>query len=353
MKTLTTSAGAVIACLTIGIAGCASTPPSELRNARSAYQNLAQSPAAAVAPTEVYEAKRSLDIAERGFAEDGDEPQVRDLAYVAERKAVIASSRANTAIAMQAKQVALQEADQIRQKQAMASREQLGQTKEQLSMTQAQLESERQARIAAERRTANAVIKIQGLTSKEDARGLVLTISGEVVFASGKSELLPAARKRLDDVAMALKDDPRPIVIVGHTDSRGDDEMNMRLSERRADAVRQYLTMHGIREDRVVAQGAGETQPVADNKSAEGRANNRRVELILQGPNQAEAMPGAGQQKSRTDQGMQQPSTDHKKHQDMQKPGGTKQKPAKPDTTQPGTGGTMQQPDTNQPQPKP
>ena len=301
MKTLSLTAGAMLLGL---VAGCASQPPVELKNARAAYQDAINSPAATYAPTDVYEAKKSLQRAEDYFRNEGDEPETRDLAYVAERMAIIAKSKGNNVIALNEKQQALNDLQQWRQQQAVAARQQLGQTKEQLAQSQQQLESERQARVAAEQRTADALTRMKGMTAKQDQRGLVLTLSGQVLFASGKSEMLPTAQKRLDDVIAALKDDPRSITIVGHTDSVGSDEKNMMLSQRRADAVRTYLTTHGIPEDRVTAQGMGETQPIADNKTAEGRANNRRVEIILNGSasTQGTPMPGSGQDNTNQNQ---------------------------------------------------
>jgi outer membrane protein OmpA-like peptidoglycan-associated protein len=229
----------------------------------------------------VYEAKKSLDIAERAFSEEGDAPETRDLAYVAERKAEIARSRCNTALAVQQQHEATAEVQRIQQQNQMAMTQQLGQTKEQLQMTQQQLESERQARAAAEKNTQEALSKIQGLQTKEDQRGLVLTLSGSVLFASGKSTLLPPAQKSLADVAKALKEEKRTITIVGHTDAVGDEQKNEVLSQKRADAVRTYLTTHGVPAEQIQSEGVGEAQPIADNKTPTGRANNRRVEIIL------------------------------------------------------------------------
>ena len=92
--------------------------------------------------------------------------------------------------------------------------------------------------------------------------------------------------------ARALKEDGRSITIIGHTDSAGSDAANQKLSEARAEAVRTYLVSQGIPADHVKSEGAGESQPVADNKTPEGRANNRRVEIILQNP-AAPAAPAA------------------------------------------------------------
>lgn len=294
MKTLSLTAGAVILGL---VAGCASQPPVELKNARAAYQDAVDSPGASMAATDVYEAKKSLQRAEDYFKNEGDEPETRDLAYVAERMAIIAKSKGNNIILLNEKQQALNDLEQWKAQQALASRQQLGQAKDQLAQSQQQLESERQARVAAEQRTADALTKLRGMNAKQDQRGLVLTLTGGVLFATGKSELLPGAQKKLDDVIAALKDDPRSITVVGHTDSVGDEEKNMQLSQKRAEAVRRYITTHGVPEDRVTAQGMGATQPIADNKSADGRANNRRVEIILNGSanTQSTPMPGGGQ----------------------------------------------------------
>ncbi len=83
-------------------------------------------------------------------------------------------------------------------------------------------------------------------------------------------------------MAQALKEDGRKIRIIGHTDSQGSDEFNLELSRKRSEAVRTYLTSHGIDSNGVVSEGAGEDQPVADNNTPEGRANNRRVEIVLE-----------------------------------------------------------------------
>jgi outer membrane protein OmpA-like peptidoglycan-associated protein len=328
MKALTMTAGAVIACM---IAGCASKPPTELRNARAAYNDAAQSQGANLAQSDVYEAKKSLDRAELSFNDDGDAPETRDLAYVAERKALIAKAKGNTMVSMQQKQIAMQDAQRWREQQATAMRQQLGQTKTQLEASQQQLESERQARVAADQRTADAISRIKGLTARRTERGLELTISGSVLFTTGKSELMPGARKRLDDVITALKDTQRSLTIVGHTDSVGSDEKNMELSRKRAEAVRTYMTTHGFPEDRITAEGMGETQPVADNKSAEGRANNRRVEIIIQMPQgEQQQQPGMGGQ-----QPGQQPGTS----------GGTSStQSGEPTSTTTTTGGTIQAP---------
>jgi outer membrane protein OmpA-like peptidoglycan-associated protein len=118
---------------------------------------------------------------------------------------------------------------------------------------------------------------------KDDDRGMVVTFQGETLFKTGKSDLLPAAMVKLDQVADTLRGQERKILVVGHTDNQGGNgAYNQTLSEKRANAVRDYLVAKGIPSDLIRAEGRGPTQPVADNTSVEGRAANRRVEIIVQ-----------------------------------------------------------------------
>lgn len=112
---------------------------------------------------------------------------------------------------------------------------------------------------------------------------MVITLSGSVLFTSGKSELLPAAQVKLNDVAKALteQDPDSTMVVEGHTDSQGALDFNQKLSTARAQAVRDYLVSRGIASDRISAEGFGPTRTVGDNATAEGRANNRRVEIVV------------------------------------------------------------------------
>jgi OOP family OmpA-OmpF porin len=94
---------------------------------------------------------------------------------------------------------------------------------------------------------------------------------------------LSSAQVKLDQVANALLSvSARNIIVEGHTDSRGSESYNQGLSQRRADAVRNYLVQRGYPSDRIQSRGKGEGSPIADNASSEGRANNRRVEIIIE-----------------------------------------------------------------------
>ncbi len=103
-----------------------------------------------------------------------------------------------------------------------------------------------------------------------------------VFFATASDKLLKQSNKRLDDVVTILNENPSfKIQIDGHTDSQGKDDYNLDLSNRRAASVKAYLVSKGIAESRLNSTGYGETKPIADNKTAKGRAQNRRVEMVL------------------------------------------------------------------------
>lgn len=110
-----------------------------------------------------------------------------------------------------------------------------------------------------------------------------IEITEIVQFETNKAVLLPQSEKLLDEVAEALKEHPQieEVRVEGHTDSQGNTKLNQKLSEARAAAVRNYLIGKGIDGGRLVAQGFGETKPVADNDTEEGRYKNRRVEFEI------------------------------------------------------------------------
>ncbi len=121
------------------------------------------------------------------------------------------------------------------------------------------------------------------LATRDSARGLVANMS-DVLFRSGSFELLPGARERLAKVSgIVLAYPSLHLEVEGHTDSVGSDEYNQSLSERRAQSVRDYLVQQGISQYAIEAHGFGKTAPIASNDTAEGRQQNRRVELVLSG----------------------------------------------------------------------
>jgi outer membrane protein OmpA-like peptidoglycan-associated protein len=256
--------------------GCAASVPIELTNAREAYRRASLGPAAEVAQAELHIANQSLAQAENSFQHDSDSYRTRDLAYVAQRKSELATATA--AITIEKKNQSQAKSDYEATQAKIVT-----DTKESLSQTQTALSAEQSARAVAEKNAADALAALAKLGSvKEEPRGTVITLSGSVLFASNQSTLLPEARTRLDQVlAVLLTTRERNITVEGHTDSQGTDANNLALSQRRADAVRNYLVQGSYQADLVKAQGLGEGTPIADNASAEGRANNRRVEIVI------------------------------------------------------------------------
>jgi len=216
----------------------------------------------------VYLADRKVDtaraLAETRFAEDQRAELVaqRESARLDARthEAEAAKSQAATARAEGAEQRAA--ADQAR-----------------LDANTAQL-----AAAGSEQQAAELQRQIDVLQAKPTDRGLVLTL-GDVLFTTGKADLKPGATGNLTKLVAFLDKYPdRSVAIQGYTDSVGNDDYNQGLSERRADSVKSYLTGQGISSSRLSASGKGPSDPVADNGSAAGRQQNRRVEVVISNP---------------------------------------------------------------------
>ena len=286
MKTIRSVGVLVTFTSAAAIIGCApAMPPKDLVSARSAYDQASKGQAQSLDPAGVHAAKEQLDVAEASFANDGDTPGTRDEAYLALRRTELAEATARTMHANQAKTSVVEEMHADEKRTVAATSAALGQTKAQLAAQGVALQVQGAALQDAEKRAAQAAADLAKIGSvKQEPRGMVLTLSGAVLFASAKWDLLPAAQVKLNDVATALiKEDPlSKMVVEGHTDSQGGAAFNQDLSQRRATAVRDYLVSRGLASDRITAQGFGLTRAVADNTSPEGRANNRRVEIVVQ-----------------------------------------------------------------------
>ena len=289
--------------------GCATVAPNELVNARSAYQLASQGSAEQLVPAELHKAHEALVLAEQSFLKDPDSQKTKDLAYVAQRK----SEQAGALGAMAADKASKDKANaDFRKKQTeivKQGKQDLSDSEQRTAAAQAEIDKQaavkevkdksdaefqkQQAEIVkqgrqdlsdSEQRTAAAVAELAAIAAvKEEERGLVVTLSGGVLFRSAESTLLSSAKVKLDQVANALLSvRARNLIVEGHTDSQGSASYNQGLSQRRADAVRDYLVQRGYPTDRIQARGKGKGSPIADNASPEGRANNRRVEIIIE-----------------------------------------------------------------------
>ncbi|MET0340533.1 MAG: OmpA family protein [Polyangiales bacterium] len=269
--------GTIFGMCILAAASCAHSPPKELLDARAAYDKAAGGIAAQETPAKLHTAHNALLRAEGSFEENGGDEHTQDLAYVAMRSAqraevdgkVMRNDKTLTSLEEQKTRSEGNELDALR-----------GQYQQQ----QQRLGNEQAARVASEGRAAQANADLARIAIvKQEARGMVITLSGGVMFTSGKADLLPTAQAKLSEVARGLtQQDPDTVIVVeGHTDRQGSESFNLDLSARRADAVRQYLTQHGVAADRIRSEGLGFSRPLADNRTAEGRANNRRVEIVV------------------------------------------------------------------------
>jgi OmpA-OmpF porin, OOP family len=234
------------------LAACSSTPESvpELDTAKAIVPQVESSPRAGVAATNISEARKALDRANELAAKGKDAEDIKFEASVAAANAQIAATKIDTAQA----------------------REEI--EKGTLERQQVQLE-------ARTREADRVQQELRDLQAKQTDRGMVLTL-GDVLFDTGKATLKPGAYSTIDRLAQVLNSSHNSrVVIEGHTDSVGSEEMNQSLSEQRAQAVQSALMQRGVSGSQVRSLGKGETTPVAGNETASGRQANRRVELIF------------------------------------------------------------------------
>ena len=256
------------------MAACASAPQrnDQLEQARAEVQTLSADPLAQqAAQGDMDAARASLNQADTAFQQKDPPEKVNQLAYLATRHAQAGEARIAEARARQEVARAQQDRDKI----LLAAREretQNAQTQTAVAQSQA---------AAAQSDLARAKQELADLQAKQTDRGMVLTL-GDVLFDTGRATLKPGADRTIDRLAQALKDNPNTKVqIEGHTDSVGGDDYNLALSERRAEAVSDALRMRGVPSDRYEEKGLGKDFPVASNSTAEGRQQNRRVEIIF------------------------------------------------------------------------
>jgi len=124
--------------------------------------------------------------------------------------------------------------------------------------------------------------ELEGVTIQRIEEGIAVSFDSGILFGFDSSSLQPEARENLEKLSEILsRDDETILMVVGHTDSTGDENYNMRLSEQRARSAADYMISRGLTRSRVQTEGRGETEPIANNSSKQGQQENRRVEVAI------------------------------------------------------------------------
>jgi outer membrane protein OmpA-like peptidoglycan-associated protein len=185
--------------------------------------------------------------------------------------------------AMAAQQAANQQALERAQADAAAARAQADAANAQAAQHQAEQSAQQATQQTEQIREKLKDQLNQVLATRETARGLIVNMS-DVLFDTGQYTLKPGAREKLAKVSGILLAYPNlQLQVEGYTDNVGSEDFNQSLSEKRADAVRDYLTSQGVTMGNISAAGYGMSDPIADNSTNQGRAENRRVELVVSG----------------------------------------------------------------------
>ncbi len=308
-QTLRGSAFTAVIIATFTLGACASAPTSpqgsaEVRSKLTALQNDPE--LAPRARVQIREAEAAVREAEEPISRKvakKDEGLGEHRVFMADRRVEIARAVAVRQLAEDQRKRLGEERDQARlqartieadraRSDAERARAETGRAQSEaeaarLARAESSAESQRMATQASEeaaRHAAELQGQIDALQAEATDRGLVVTL-GDVLFATGSSELQPGPNSNLNKLVSFLKKYPdQRVLIEGHTDSVGSADFNMALSQRRAEAVRNYLTREGVASQRLTTSGMGMDHPVASNATATGRLQNRRVEIVIERP---------------------------------------------------------------------
>jgi len=313
-RTIQLSQIVAVVLLLLVAAGCASeqkrAAQAQMERARTAYQRAQTDPTVQTyAPLRLIDAERALRAAE-GTTDVDDRLH---LGYIAEKKAEIATVTGATGKTDQGMQQLGKEvsdtllqkrdrelkalragtqrsdpdADRVRRAAETRTREAEAQARDseakarEAEQARRQAAATEQARAAEQAKTAALANELANLKAQQTGRGLVLTV-GDVLFAIGKAEVSSGGQRSIDKLADFLKAYPkRNVLIEGHTDNIGDQDFNIKLSQQRADTVRNELVSKGVAPQRIRTKGYGAKFPVVDNDTTGGRQQNRRVEVVI------------------------------------------------------------------------
>ncbi len=308
--------------------GCATAPPSELINARQAYQQASAGRAGELVPAELHKAQEALAVAEKSFKDDPQSFHTRDLAYVADRKAKMAEALALTAAGDATTAKANKDYEAAQSEIVKNTQSDLAASQRNGTLKDQQLADEQKASLDAQARSAKdsadayarntkgladaearrvkqqadadtAALRAKELADAEarrlaeqndrDNNTIIILEKGKKVVLNGvtfdfnKATLKQESETVLTRAYNAMVANPDvQVEISGHTDNVGSQAYNQTLSLERAEAVRNWLVNKGIASNRMKTVGRGENEPVASNDTDAGRAENRRIEFYVQ-----------------------------------------------------------------------
>ncbi len=271
----------------------AALAPTEFVGARAALDALGKARGKDERTHLLYLAERSVDVVQATIEMVQSDRRHAELEREHDRILLKAAQRDAELARLEAEKLRLQAMTQEEETtRAKADSEQAGrdleaalaQVDQAKRVAEAQAEETQLAKKEAQlTKAANESLRAEllNLRARRDERGLVMTLS-DYVFDPGAVKLRPDVLKYLDRlIEFVNQDRSKPIRIEGYTDDRGSDKLNQQLSERRAEAVGAALIQRGVDAKRVSAEGRGESNPVASNDTPDGRARNRRVEIIV------------------------------------------------------------------------
>ena len=226
-------------------------------------------------PTSVLQARAQIDAARDGGLADSDSLDFKEAErHLAEAERMLEVNEKQAIIDHEAEMASVYAKVAVSRTEAAAAQHEASGV-----LTSARVDTA-STRVAVEVAIRNA----QSVNAEQTERGLVLTLGG-VLFAFNSAELTTDARLSVARVAgFLIALDQRDAIVEGHADNKGTDEYNVELSKRRADSIRTALIDSGVKESRLVSEGYGSTFPVASNDTAEGRGQNRRVEIVILRP---------------------------------------------------------------------
>lgn len=270
------------------LAACGTTPPvnDQVSRARSGLDLARTDPQTRDLPgAEMHQASEALAAAEAALDAREDMATVDHLAYLAQQRVAVLVEAGNRRAAETAVAQANTEREQMRlqarTQEADRATRNAADSQQQALAAQRDAQAARQLAGDAEQRARSLQTQLSELNAKKTDRGMVVTI-GDVLFDTGQAQLKSGSLRSMDKLVVFLQTYPqRKAVIEGFTDSVGSDGLNLALSSRRAEAVRNALVSMGVAGERLSAKGLGEAFPVAGNEQSAGRQMNRRVEIVL------------------------------------------------------------------------